>query len=196
MRKDTTGWIVRTEKNGRHRYWKVGAGEPAEATAMAATAAGSDSAHAVTRLGTFDTARYAPTQGVAIEFEWEVHPLPHEAKASDVKAHIGSCETILGELTFDIVVEEAGVTHVEGCYRLAGGNWQVYYLTNCDAGGLPLHVPFINNKAVFSSGLIGVTGYFPADWLLNKESIGRILADAVGVNGWVEVIGPDSLLLK
>jgi hypothetical protein len=54
----------------------------------------------------------------------------------------------------------------------------------------------INNKAVFSSGIAGVMGFFPANWLLNKKTIGKILVDAVGVDGWVEVTGPDSLILK
>ena len=117
-------------------------------------------------------------------------------EASEIESRIGVGGKVLGEITFDIIVPEGGVTHVEGCYRLNGGNWLVYYLTNYQRDDSSIDTPIIDRKAVFSSGIAGVSGFFPADWLLNKKKIGEILAQAVGVDGWVEVTGPDSLLLK
>jgi len=102
----------------------------------------------------------------------------------------------LGEVTFDIVVPEEGVAHAEGCYRTNGGNWHVYYLTNCHSGTPQISEPTIRSNATFQSGLSGVSGIVPADWILNKKTIKKLLAEAIGVDGWIEVMGPDSLILK
>ena len=117
-------------------------------------------------------------------------------RASEPEPQISAGEKVLGEITFDIVAPEYGTTHVEGCYRLNGGNWLVYYLTNYQDDESPIDAPIIDRKAVFSSGLAGVSGFFPANWLLNKKTIRDVLAEAVGVDGWVEVTGQDSLGLK
>jgi hypothetical protein len=194
--KITTGWLVRTETDGQHRYWKVGAVDAAKAAAMAAKTAEADTAYPATRLGTFDTARYAPTEGVAIEVVWETRPVPFAVKASEPETRVGANESVVGELTFDTIVPEDGLSHVEGCYRLNGGNWLVFYLTNDHRSGPTIHAPIIHEKAVFSSGISGISGFFPPGWLLNKRTVGEILAEAVGVDGWIEVFGPDSLLLK
>ncbi len=196
MIKDTIGWLIRTETNGHHRYWKVGAVEAAQAAAIAAATANADMAQAVTRLLSHYSPRYTPTQDAAIEVTWGNSPVTLAVKASESEPRIGAGGKVLGEITFDIIVPEDGVTHVEGCYRLNSGNWLVYYLTNYHRHGSSIDTPIINRKAVFSSGIAGVSGFFPADWLLNKKTIGEILAEAVGVDGWVEVTGPDSLALK
>jgi hypothetical protein len=36
----------------------------------------------------------------------------------------------------------------------------------------------------------------PTNWILNKKTIKRLLAETAGVDGWIEVSGPDSLILK
>ncbi len=49
---------------------------------------------------------------------------------------------------------------------------------------------------MFSSGIAGVSGVVPSNWILNKKTVKAILAEAVAVDGWIEVTGPDSLILK
>ena len=106
--KTTIGWLVRTETEGRHRYWKVGAVEADKAAAIAAKTAEAEKARPVTRLGTFDTARYAPTEGAAIEVTWESTPVTLRVKASDFETRVDAYGAVVGELTFDMVVPEEG----------------------------------------------------------------------------------------
>lgn len=192
----TIGWLVRTEKDGQHRYWKVGAAKPDKAAAIAAKTAEADTAYPATRLTTFVTAKYAPTEGVAIEVILESRPVTLGGNTLKIETWGSAYEAVVGELTFDTILTEDGASHVEGCYRFSGGNWLVFYFTNQHISGPAIHTPIIRPNAVFSSGIGGVNGYFPPGWLLNKKTVGEILADAVGVDGWVEVVGPDSLLLK
>ena len=167
------GWLVRTETDGRHRYWKVGAVEAAKAAAIAVRTAEADTAHPVTMLRAFDTAKYAPTEGAAIEVIWESRPVTPGVNALELETRVDAYELVMGELTFDTVVSADGLSHVEGCYRLNRGNWLVYYLTNYSRY-LALYAPVIDCKAVFSSGIGGVSGFFPPGWLLNKKTIGEI----------------------
>jgi hypothetical protein len=103
-----------------------------------------------------------------------------------------------GEITFDIVVPEDGETVIEGCYRINDGNWQVYIFakqgwSKCAWGQ---SLPYIRSYEVFSSGILGVSGIVPANWVLNKKTVMGILAVAEDVEVWTEVFGPDSLILK
>jgi hypothetical protein len=118
------------------------------------------------------------------------------SRYSDLERQVAIGEKVLGEMTFDIVVPEEGVANVEGCYRVDGGNWQVYCFTKSDNGASRTGAPIIRSKAIFQSGITGVSGVVPAEWTLNKMTIRKILAEAVGVDGWIEVSGPDSLILK
>ena len=103
-----------------------------------------------------------------------------------------------GEVTFDIVVPEDGGTVVEGCYRINGENWQVYIFakqgwSQCKWGRSP---PHIRRNVIFSSGITGVQGIIPANWVLNKKAVMGMLAVALSVEEWTEVWGLDSLTLK
>ncbi len=98
------------------------------------------------------------------------------SEASDSNSEVGAGEKVLGEITFDIVVPDEGVTHVEGCYRHKNGNWQVYYLTNRHDKKLLVDAPLIKTKAVFASGIDGVSGVVPSRWILNKKNIMEIFS--------------------
>ena len=196
MTKIIVGWFVRTETDGHHRYWSVGAAEAAKAEAIAAETANADVARAVDSISASHSSRLVLSQDAAIEVTWESRPVTPTVKASESEPQVVAGAMVLGEITFDIIVPEEGTTHVEGCYRLNGGNWLVYYLTNTSTYRPSSGAFHINKEAVFSSGIAGVSGHLPADQLLNKRTIGEILAEAVGVDGWIEVTGPDSLTLK
>jgi hypothetical protein len=196
MTKNTVGWIVRTETAGRHRYWKVGAADADRAAVIARDTAAADIAKAVTRIPSHAASAFGIGHGVVTEVLWESKPVAHTAEPPEFEDQVGAVRKVLGEISFDIVVPEEGVATVEGCYRINEGNWQVYYLTNRDNGALWTGAPAINSKAVFHSDISGVSGVVPCDWILNKKTIKRILAEAVGVDGWIEVSGPDSLILK
>lgn len=196
MTKNTAGWIVRTEAAGRHRYWKVGLVDADLAAAIARDAAGADTAIAVTRIPSTAAAAYGLSPDIVKEVIWESRPVAPLSGQSESEGQIGAGKKLLGEISFDIIVPDDGIEIVEGCYRINGGNWQVYYLTNRNNGVPWVGAPDIKNNAVFHSGISGVSGVVPVGWVLNKMKIRKILAEAVGVDEWIEVQGPDSLMLK
>jgi hypothetical protein len=190
------GWIVRTETAGRHRYWKVRVADADWAATVARDTAGADTATAVASIRSHAASAFGVSPGAVTEVVWESRPVTHTPGPSEFADQIGAGEKVLGEITFDIIVPEEGVAHVEGCYRINGGNWQVYYLTNQDKGAPWTGAPIVRSKAIFQSGISGVSGVVPGGWILNKRTIKKILAEAIGVDGWIEVSGPDSLILK
>jgi hypothetical protein len=194
MTKNIVGWIVRTEAAGCHRYWQVGVVDADQAAATARDTAGADTAKAVTRIPSHAVSAFEFGPGIVTEVVWESRLVTHTSEPSEFEDQVGAGKKVLGEITFDIVVPEEGVANVEGCYRITGGNWQVYYLTNWRAPWTG--APIIRSNAIFQSGIAGVDGVVPGSWILNKKTIKKLLAEAVGVDGWIEVTGPDSLILK
>jgi hypothetical protein len=196
MPKNTIGWLVRTETAGHHRYWKVGVANRVLAAEIALDAAGADTAKAVTGFPPDSSLASGLSPGVVTEVVWESRPVTQTFAPSEFEDRVGDNEKALGEITFDIVVPEEGVGFVEGCYRTNDENWHVYFLTNRSNGASSIRAPIIKSQAIFQSGIRGVSGVVPAGWILNKEAIKKTLADAVDVDGWIEVSGPDSLMLK
>jgi hypothetical protein len=96
------------------------------------------------------------------------------------------------KISFDCLYGEADGDNFEGCYRLPGGEWQVFYVTRWWQHG----EPEIRKNATWPSGITGVNVNHPKDAPLNMSIIKQVLADALGVTEWQEVIGPDSLQLK
>ena len=191
---NTSGWIVRTETAGHHRYWKVGEADSDRAAMLAHSTARADIAKAITRIPSHALPALSVSSGVVTEVVWQSTPVPNTTEQFEPEDQGGTRK--LGEITFDIIVPEEGVAHAEGCYRVDGGNWLVYYLTNWHDGASWTGDPAIRSDAIFQSGISGVSGIVPADWILNKKTIKRLLAEAIGIDGWIEVSGPDSLILK
>jgi hypothetical protein len=191
---NTAGWIVRTETAGHHRYWKVGEARSDRAAMMARSTAHADMAKAITRILSHDSPAFSVDLGVVTELVWLIKPVPTTTEKFELEDQGGNRK--LGEITFDIIVPEEGVAHAEGCYRVDGGNWHVYYFTNCHHGAPWTAEPTIRTDAIFQSGISGVSGMVPTNWILNKKTIKRLLAETAGVDGWIEVSGPDSLILK
>lgn len=191
---NTTGWIVRTETAGHHRYWKVGEADSDRAAMIARSTARGDMAKAITRIPSNASPAFNVDLGVVTELVWLIKPVPNTTEQFELEDQGGTRK--LGEITFDIIVPEEGVAHAEGCYRVEGGNWHVYYFTNRHHGAPRTAEPTIRADAIFQSGISGVSGIVPVDWILNKKTIKRLLAEATRVDGWIEVSGPDSLTLK
>jgi hypothetical protein len=193
---DIAGWIVRTESSARQRYWKVGESDPDLAAQIARNTASADTAKAISRIAARPLPEFRVTAGVATEM-WgsRRRALPSEQSSLDAEVN-GIGAKVPGEITFDTVLPEEGAQHVEGCYRLDGEDWKVYYLTNWHNGSLWAGAPLIRNKAVFQSGISGVCGVVPDGTVLNKKTVMGILALAVDIDEWCEVSGPNSLILK
>jgi hypothetical protein len=103
---------------------------------------------------------------------------------------------MLGEISFDTVVPEAGLENIEGCYRLEDGGWRVFYLTHRRAGRRECREPDILPEARFSSGILGIDAAYPSEVILNKSAVKALLSAILGGVAWTEVCGPDSLTLK
>jgi hypothetical protein len=95
-----------------------------------------------------------------------------------------------GEICFDCYYPDDS-DNIEGCYRLEGGEWQVFYVTRWYEGP-----PKVFTDAAWRSGITGVQVHHPKDQQLNILISKQVVADALGVTEWREVRGPDSLKLK
>ena len=173
---------------------KVGEADSDRAAMMARSTAHADMAKAITRIPSHASPASSVDLGVVTELVWLIKPVPNTTEKFELEVQGENRK--LGEITFDIIVPEEGVAHAEGCCRVDGGNWHVYYFTNRHHGPPRTAEPTIRTDAIFQSGISGVSGMVPTNWILNKKTIKRLLAETAGVDGWIEVSGPDSLTLK
>jgi hypothetical protein len=94
------------------------------------------------------------------------------------------------ELSFDCIYGD-DQDHMEGCFRLPGRDWQVFYFTRRWDDKAEI-IP----NAVWRSGITGVNVQHPKDQPLNQAAVIAVLSRALGVETWSIVLGPDSLTLK
>jgi hypothetical protein len=149
----------------------VGVPDATKAAAIACDNAYADAAYAITRLQSHSLRARALKPDAAIEVVWKTRPVAHRSETCETKALVAAGAKLLGEITFEIVVPEQGVTHVEGYYRQSNGNWHVYYLTNRAGGSRSIDSPIIEKQAIFSSGIGGVSGIVPLNWILKKRQL-------------------------
>src|SRR6266850_5938789 len=97
-----------------------------------------------------------------------------------------------GEVTFDLVMDD-DMSFVEGCYRLDDGIWHVFMFRK--SRGIESEVG-IKKDLVWDSGVTGLNVILPDDENLNKSLVLQTLSEILDVTEWVEVRGPDSILLR
>jgi hypothetical protein len=95
------------------------------------------------------------------------------------------------EVTWDLIMDE-DMSFVEGCYRLEGGDWQVFIFASSEGNGKIE----VRNGLSWASGVTGLNAFVPANVTLNKASVLAILSETLGVTEWSEVRGPDSIVLR
>ncbi len=93
------------------------------------------------------------------------------------------------EISYDVVMEP-DMTFVEGCYRLPGMFWQVFCFAKGSVAGLG------HSEQTWESGITGVTFDVPQIARLNREYVERAMCDRFGCTSWMEVRGPDSMVLR
>jgi hypothetical protein len=101
-----------------------------------------------------------------------------------------------GNISFDTNVAEAGEAVIEGCYKIDGGSWQVFYFTNWWREAPWQGDPLITYPGIWKSGITGVQVIYPKEKILNKRTAMEVLSKILGISDWFEVRGPDSLQLK
>lgn len=93
------------------------------------------------------------------------------------------------EVSFDLVMDDE-MDFVEGTYRLARGEWCVFIFSQGDERE-PLVRP-----SKWNSGVSGIVVRWPRDQPLNQSVVENVLGQALGVQHWLVVKGPDSIMLR
>jgi hypothetical protein len=103
------------------------------------------------------------------------------------EAHLGT----RFELSHDLLPDEHGeFFYVEGTYRLPGRFWQVMVFAKSDVPALR-HWP-----QTWESGITGIAFQVPKGHRLDKAYVERPMSEAFSAEQWVEVMGPDSIILR
>ncbi len=98
------------------------------------------------------------------------------------------------EISFDTGLE-ADNSIVEGSYRLPGQFWQVFLFRKEATPGES--VPELRHHfGTWQSGITGIEFDVPREAVLDRGYMLRAFASVFGTDDWVEVRGPDSLLMK
>jgi hypothetical protein len=95
------------------------------------------------------------------------------------------------EITFDLVMGE-DMSFVEGCYKLDGGPWQVFIFPPPSERS----TIEVRTNLVWASGVTGLNAFVPKEMRLNKSTVLKVLSHTLGVDEWVEVRGPDSIVIR
>lgn len=78
---------------------------------------------------------------------------------------------------------------IEGCYRLEGGPWQVVIAVRKEE----VLTVEIRNGLTWASGVTGMNIFLPETACLNATVLLELMSDVLE---WVEVRGPDSIVLR
>jgi hypothetical protein len=93
------------------------------------------------------------------------------------------------QISFDLVME-GEMSFVEGTYKLAKGDWQVFIFSRRDVSE-----PLIS-RSQWDSGVAGITVEWPRTRPLNQAAVEAVLGTSLGVRQWQVVNGPDSIILR
>jgi hypothetical protein len=93
------------------------------------------------------------------------------------------------EISFDTVLDEDAVC-AEGSYRVPGRPWEIFFFAKRDVPGLR------HELSTWPSGITGIEFDVPRTAVLDRDAVLRWMSEVFGAETWVEVRGPDSLLLK
>jgi hypothetical protein len=94
-----------------------------------------------------------------------------------------------GEISYDLIMED-DMSFVEGSYRIGNGAWQVFIFRKD-----PIERPEVTSGH-WPSGVTGVFVRVPPSVRLNKQVVEQMMSEWLGVSGWREVRGPDSIQLR
>ena len=131
---------------------------------------------------------------------YSVHLNAHHRYLSVLESHLRSTgefsaeDDYLGtafEFSHDLQPKEDGsFSFVEGTYRLPAKFWQVMVFSKWDVPTL------LHRMTTWDSGITGIVFYVPLDVRLDKAFVERAMSEAFAVEQWIEVRGPDSMILR
>jgi hypothetical protein len=114
--------------------------------------------------------------------ESDLHPT---GELDSEEAHLGR----RFEISFDTVLD-ADNAHVEGSYRVPRRHWEIFLFQKEDVAALR------HEFGTWQSGITGVQFDVPGAAVLGRDDMIRAMSAVFGAEDWVEIHGPDSLLLK
>jgi len=95
------------------------------------------------------------------------------------------------EIAWNLHMSE-GMRWIEGCYRLEGGPRQVAIAI----GKEEVSTVAIRDGLTWASGVTGMNIFLTETACLNATVLLELMSDILGVLEWVEVRGPDSIVLR
>ena len=98
------------------------------------------------------------------------------------------------EISFDTGLETDNDI-VEGSFRVPGEFWQIFIFRKRNDRGEYV-AELRHESGSWASGITGIEFHAPNEAVINKGYVFRAFASVFGTDEWVEVRGPDSLLLK
>jgi len=99
------------------------------------------------------------------------------------------------EISFDTVLEEENA-YVEGSYRLPGRFWQVVVFRKGDVSDVQHEPSRWEKPTAWEQEITGTVITIPEEMKLDRDCLLRVISQATGYDGWVEVSGPDSMILR
>jgi hypothetical protein len=96
---------------------------------------------------------------------------------------------MIAEITYDLIMDD-DMPFVEGCYRLAGHDWEVFIISKWRVNSTKYHC------GKWDSGVTGYSIKVPWYMSLSMETVELVLSAKLDVNAWRTVRGPDSIVIR
>lgn len=117
--------------------------------------------------------------------------LESEGSFEPESAHLGKRP----EISFDLVVKEDNAW-MEGSYRLPDEFWKVVIFRKCDVPELRSQMSKWQRPTKWEREITGVVIHFPQTAKMGPDDLIRAMTQVFGRNDWVQVGGPDSMMLR
>ena len=106
-------------------------------------------------------------------------------------AHLGQ----RAEISFDLVLEEDN-DWTEGSYRLPGEFWKVVIFQKDEVPELQFRQFRWRKWTQWERDVAGIVILFPQKKSMGHKDMLHAMSQAFGCNDWVQVVGPDSMMLR
>ena len=117
--------------------------------------------------------------------------LESEGGSDPEPAHLGKRP----EISFDLVLEDDN-DFMEGSYRLPGEFWKVVIFRKDDVPELRSQPSRWRRPTKWEREITGVVIRFPRTARMGRDDLLRAMAQVFGRSDWVQVDGPDSMVLR
>jgi hypothetical protein len=132
---------------------------------------------------------HLPTHGIWRTFFQS--DLESEGDLDPESAHLGKRR----EISFDLALDKDN-GWMEGSYRLPGELWKVVIFQKDDVPDLRIEPSRWQRPTRWEREITGVVIRFPRTASMGRDDLLRAMSQAFGCSDWVQVHGPDSIILR